>query len=139
MRSKMFHFARLLHVHFLLTATIALALATSDVPRTATNEHPLLLEESIGTFSVKDEALFGFAAARSPPSAATCKTFPTDATWPAEEDWSRLNATLNGALVKTVPIAAPCYPGPAFDQARCATIAAQWGTSDLQYVLFLSS
>ncbi|RYP08621.1 hypothetical protein DL765_008729 [Monosporascus sp. GIB2] len=31
----------------------------------------------------------------------TCKLTPFDADWPSEADWSALNATLGGSLIKT--------------------------------------
>jgi len=90
------------------------------------------LESSIASFSPEDAALFGFPTSRSP-AAVTCKTFPTDEAWPSQSEWDRLNATTNGALIKTVPIAAPCYTGSSSDTAKCSSVAAQWGTSNLQY------
>lgn len=41
-----------------------------------------------------------------------CKTFPGDALWPQKWIWKIFDVLLGGALIETVPIAAPCYPGP---------------------------
>ncbi|KAK8101282.1 hypothetical protein PG999_011656 [Apiospora kogelbergensis] len=38
-----------------------------------------------------------------------CRTFPGDSSWPLESEWSELNDLLGGSLIRTVPIAAPCY------------------------------
>ncbi|KAK8046239.1 hypothetical protein PG996_014303 [Apiospora saccharicola] len=38
-----------------------------------------------------------------------CRTFPGDSSWPSESEWSDLNDQLNGSLIQTVPVAAPCY------------------------------
>lgn len=64
----------------------------------------------------------------------TCKVFPGDAEWPSAQDWDRLNQTLNGALIQTVPIAAVCYPElPQYNQERCDYVTNRWDNSTLQY------
>jgi hypothetical protein len=67
--------------------------------------------------------------------AARCKVFPGDASWPAEAAWKALNETLNGALIKTIPQAAPCYDGPAYSKASCDALTRSWTNSYSQYVL----
>ena len=116
-----------LRAGFLLASTVL----AQDSNNLALEEKSATLEARISAYSAEAKALFGFPKSRYP-SAATCKTFPTDATWPPESEWSLLNTTTNGALIKTVPVAAPCYPGALQNQARCSTIASQWGRSDLQ-------
>jgi hypothetical protein len=49
-----------------------------------------------------------------------CKAFPGTPQWPAEEEWSRLNTTVGGALLKPIPEAAACYDGPHKNAARCS-------------------
>jgi hypothetical protein len=63
-----------------------------------------------------------------------CKVFPGDANWPDESQWTALNKSTNGALIKTIPIAAPCYPGPLYNADRCAYITSQWSNSSIQYI-----
>jgi hypothetical protein len=63
---------------------------------------------------------------------STCKVFPGDHNWPSDTKWAALNKITNGALIKTIPLAAPCYPGELFDQAKCDLITAQWTNSSLQ-------
>ncbi|KAI0023401.1 hypothetical protein F4780DRAFT_786875 [Xylariomycetidae sp. FL0641] len=52
-------------------------------------------------------------------AAQDCKVFPGDASWPTDETWGRLNASLDGALRRPKPAGAVCYPGPDYDAARC--------------------
>ena len=48
-----------------------------------------------------------------------CKAFPGTSTWPIESEWTRLNASLNGALLKPAPAASVCYNGTVKDTAAC--------------------
>ena len=51
--------------------------------------------------------------------ASGCKAFPGSAKWPTEEEWGRVNKTIDGVLLKPLPAGAVCYPGPAHDEERC--------------------
>jgi hypothetical protein len=62
----------------------------------------------------------------------TCKSQPTDKTWPTKAQWDTLNLFSSGRLVKPAPIAAPCYQGKTNDAQECARIVALWYDSDLQ-------
>lgn len=78
-----------------------------------------------------DAALFGFGASDSDTTSKKptpkCKTFPGDASWPSLRVWDRFNATLGGALIKTVPLAAPCYRNwPQHDAAACQHVKDNW-------------
>lgn len=67
---------------------------------------------------------------------ASCKTFPGDANWPTDATWTIFNDLLDGALIRSVPIAAPCYDsewGPK-DVAKCNDVVSRFGTPPLQYV-----
>ncbi|KAK8017236.1 hypothetical protein PG991_008312 [Apiospora marii] len=59
------------------------------------------------------------------PAASSCKCFPGDACWPSVADWSGLNATVGGRLVKTVPLGAPCHD-PSYDEAACKHVQSEW-------------
>jgi hypothetical protein len=49
-----------------------------------------------------------------------CKSFPGDPTWPREDEWSRLNKTLDGTLLNPLPPASVCYrTSPNFDAQAC--------------------
>ncbi|KAH7397515.1 hypothetical protein BKA64DRAFT_600285 [Cadophora sp. MPI-SDFR-AT-0126] len=69
---------------------------------------------------INDFPVLSFAAANSEPSDdPKCKAFPGSLDWPTEEEWNKLNASLDGALLKPLPPASACYPGPSFDAAQC--------------------
>jgi len=81
-----------------------------------------------------DSALFGFddgdASSKNPnprPRPPKCKVFPGDAAWPPQTAWNLFNQTLGGALIKTVPLAAPCYNNwPQRDAAKCQRVIDNW-------------
>lgn len=50
---------------------------------------------------------------------ANCRAFPGTPSWPIDDEWSQLNRTLGGALLKPNPLAAVCYNGTSLDTARC--------------------
>ncbi|KAK7961132.1 FAD binding domain-containing protein [Apiospora saccharicola] len=58
-------------------------------------------------------------------AASRCKCFPGDACWPSAADWSGLNATVGGRLIKTVPLGAPCHD-PGYSQKVCKNLQSQW-------------
>ena len=43
-------------------------------------------------------------------SDAACKIFPGDTDWPDDAVWALFDILTEGALIKTVPIGAVCYP-----------------------------
>jgi hypothetical protein len=51
-----------------------------------------------------------------------CKAFPGSSDWPTSSEWDALNSTLDGALLKPLPVANVCYQGPTYDAAKCAAI-----------------
>lgn len=55
---------------------------------------------------------------------------PTDSCWPSLAEWSSLNRTVAGKLIKNVQPAAACYPGPYQDDAKCEYINSQWRSQD---------
>ncbi|CAN9087777.1 unnamed protein product [Alternaria alternata] len=55
---------------------------------------------------------------------------PDDICWPSTDEWSNLNKTLHGALIRGIPPGAVCYPSrPEFDQQACASVASEWYNS----------
>ncbi|KAK0656943.1 isoamyl alcohol oxidase-like protein [Cercophora newfieldiana] len=86
-------------------------------------------------------ALLGFgedadsASASNKPSPSTpkCKVFPGDANWPSDKAWKTFNASLGGALIKTIPLAAPCYNNwpQVRDAAKCQQITENWNSPRL--------
>lgn len=60
-------------------------------------------------------------------SAGTCKTYPGDALWPSTVVWDVFDLLLGGALIKTVPVASPCYEDYGnYDEAACEWLTANW-------------
>ncbi|KAK3987469.1 bifunctional solanapyrone synthase [Cladorrhinum sp. PSN332] len=56
-----------------------------------------------------------------------CKTFPGDLLWPSQTIWNLFNFTLGGALIKTVPLAAPCYNNTGlYSASACQTVRDRW-------------
>lgn len=60
-----------------------------------------------------------------------CRCFPGDTCWPSNDDWAHFNASVNGQLVATVPIATPCHD-PSFDAGQCKALQDNWTEPSLQ-------
>ena len=62
---------------------------------------------------------------------ADCKTTPSDARWPSYDACRALNASIDGALVRTVPAGSGCYTNGSFDSAiPCMVAEDGWNTTD---------
>ncbi|KAK4176683.1 hypothetical protein QBC36DRAFT_238417 [Triangularia setosa] len=48
-----------------------------------------------------------------------CKIGPQDAAWPTIDEWTKLNTTLGGKLLRPAPAPVVCYPGPSYNAAAC--------------------
>ncbi|PYI33416.1 hypothetical protein BP00DRAFT_434573 [Aspergillus indologenus CBS 114.80] len=57
----------------------------------------------------------------TPVVAGRCKNAPLDVTWPSETDWSSLNASIGGHLLRIVPVAASCWPNSIESHISCNT------------------
>ncbi|GAQ12227.1 hypothetical protein ALT_9548 [Aspergillus lentulus] len=55
-----------------------------------------------------------------------CKLSPLDAEWPSTEEWAALNASIQGTLIKTTPVASSCYPGNPFGSTEDCTIVKKY-------------
>lgn len=73
----------------------------------------------------------GISQVAATPAPATCKCFPGDACWPSDAEWSKLNKTVSGRLVATVPIGSPCHD-PHYDAAACQALQDEWLYSSVQ-------
>ncbi|KAK8138629.1 hypothetical protein PG984_002009 [Apiospora sp. TS-2023a] len=60
----------------------------------------------------------------------SCKCFPGDSCWPESAEWDKLNTTIGGRLVKTVPLGAPCH-GQDYDVEVCKNLQQQWQFEDV--------
>lgn len=104
-------------------------------------ENAELTDAAIADLTKKDSssgALLGFgedteSAAKTPAPAKGCKVFPGDANWPSDNAWRTFNASLGGALIKTIPLAAPCYDNwpQVRDAAQCQYITDNWNSPRL--------
>lgn len=65
---------------------------------------------------------------------AGCKPLPGDFAWPTDVAWFVLDLLLGGALIKGVPVAAPCYSDwSQYNSDECTTITSQWNSPEFQY------
>ncbi|KAK4223295.1 bifunctional solanapyrone synthase [Podospora fimiseda] len=61
-----------------------------------------------------------------------CKLLPGDPLWPSSTIWSLFNLTLSGALIKTIPLAAPCYNNTGlYSSSACQQIRERWSDPHL--------
>jgi hypothetical protein len=63
---------------------------------------------------------------------SSCRCLPADDCWPSSSSWDRLNETINGRLIATVPVGAPCHD-PNYDEEACAAVRESWMDPRLQY------
>lgn len=70
------------------------------------------------------------AVARPAPQQSTCRNIPGDARWPGPDAWDRLNATVDGRLIATAPIARVCHD-PTFSPEECARVEGQWNAASV--------
>ena len=101
-----------------------------------------LLCARIATFTIL--SVCGLSSAANGAAPARCKNVPGDIGWPTMVQWSILNVTLSGRLIKTIPIGSPCYEKtinvatseddlPTYDEATCSHIREDWNTPTLHY------
>lgn len=103
-------------VIFLAVTCLSFSTVAADLLPFETSQ---LTQEDISSFSKDSAALFKFGDPKDPNAAAEsqalsstgCRVFPGDPEWPSDKTWGILNDTLGGSLIKTVPIAGPCYAG----------------------------
>ncbi|KAF2084760.1 FAD/FMN-containing isoamyl alcohol oxidase MreA [Saccharata proteae CBS 121410] len=69
---------------------------------------------------------------KSDSTSSSCKCFPGDACWPSETAWAAFNASVDGNLIATIPLAQPCH-APYYDQALCASMQANWTEPSAHY------
>lgn len=57
-----------------------------------------------------------------------CECFPGDECWPTAEEWSKFNATIEGRLIATMPLAAVCHDNAwgSYDNATCEMLRNGW-------------
>ncbi|KAF1949395.1 FAD/FMN-containing isoamyl alcohol oxidase-like protein MreA [Byssothecium circinans] len=113
-------------VLLLLTKVSAADLAALSTPLFQ-YETKQLTDAIVASLPTTDQRLFGFDDTAVNSSlfrrSGECKVFPGDEEWPSEETWDRFDELIDGALIPTVPLAAPCYKSwGVYDPAKCAAI-----------------
>ncbi|KAK8067554.1 FAD-binding domain-containing protein [Apiospora saccharicola] len=62
-----------------------------------------------------------------PPSTKHCRVLPGDAEWPSQQEWTKLNQTIGGRLISSVPLGQACYvPTISADRPECAKLRDEW-------------
>ncbi|CAG8920191.1 unnamed protein product [Penicillium salamii] len=60
-----------------------------------------------------------------------CKCAPSDPCWPTAQEWSSLNQTVSGRLIKTVPPGSVCYKSePNYNESACTSLLENWPNSE---------
>ncbi|KAI0392954.1 hypothetical protein F5Y17DRAFT_467215 [Xylariaceae sp. FL0594] len=65
-----------------------------------------------------------------------CKNIPGDPNWPSQRVWARLNETLGGKLIATVPLASVCHSHGTFaryNESACTALQGQWDYSQVHF------
>jgi hypothetical protein len=97
-----------------------------------------LTDESLSTLDSNTAALFRFYnetdTSANLAKRSACKVFPGDPSWPSNSTWETVNRVLgNNALIKTIPLAAPCYDAWGdYNLTECDRLTANWTNSYLQ-------
>ncbi|OJJ43548.1 hypothetical protein ASPZODRAFT_145903 [Penicilliopsis zonata CBS 506.65] len=129
-------------------ATTVAATAASGAPSLFPYERVQLTEGVLAELcaALKNDSLadlFAFGSSSNSTSADStvekrsnvkhsCKVMPGDAGWPSERVWDLFDILVGGNLIKAVPLASYCYPEwPNYNADKCATITADWLTSNL--------
>lgn len=76
-----------------------------------------------------------FAVLPRESASSACRCFPGDTCWPSESVWSQFNKTVEGQLIRTVPLGTPCH-APNYNATTCAVLKAGWELPEEQYVNF---
>ena len=64
-------------------------------------------------------------------TASGCRLLPSDAQWPSVSTWKRLNDTIQGRLVATIPLASPCHDTN-FNAGLCTDLEQEWPFAQTQ-------
>lgn len=86
---------------------------------------------NLTSLELSNITLFGFPSSSSNETKrsipGSCKTYPGDFLWPSALVWQVFDLLLGGSLIKTIPVASPCYDNYGnYDEARCTWLANNW-------------
>lgn len=74
-----------------------------------------------------------FLLAATASASARCKVTPHDVEWPSLSDWGSLNASIDGQLLRTVPVASSCWTDNPFGSSvSCNTVESSWANASWQ-------
>jgi len=96
-----------------------------------------LLEQIYNSFSTTKAKMLryivqvlGLASLNIAVSQPDCKAIPVTNNWPSDTEWSKLNSTLSGRLLKPSPPGAVCHPDqPTFNLLACPAVLVGWQAS----------
>lgn len=72
--------------------------------------------------------LFCSVFALATPHLPQCRCLPSQPCWPSPQEWSALNASIQGHLVAVQPVAKVCHAGD-FDRHACRAVQERWSDS----------
>ncbi|KAL0567786.1 hypothetical protein V5O48_014206 [Marasmius crinis-equi] len=73
----------------------------------------------------KTALVVAFASLAVAQDLSSCRILPTDSSWPSQDVWDAFNSSVDGRLIKTVPIGSPCHD-PTFDEVQCNNVKDNW-------------
>lgn len=97
----------------------------------------MLSRKSLGSLlTVSLVALVSFTTS-SPTPGKGCRNVPGDPGWPSQAQWAKLNASVDGRLIRTIPPGAPCYQKTynvadfkddidVYENASCTAVQTNW-------------
>ncbi|KAI3390395.1 hypothetical protein diail_9819, partial [Diaporthe ilicicola] len=90
------------------------------------------LARGLTALSLVVVSIGGSANADGSSDGQDCRNLPGDTGWPSQTTWSRLNATLDGQLIATVPQADVCHTTPYndYDPTACAKLQSTWAQAE---------
>ncbi|KAE9396602.1 FAD binding domain protein [Gymnopus androsaceus JB14] len=59
-----------------------------------------------------------------------CRTFPGDEAWPKEDVWNAFNVSVDGRLIKTIPVGSPCHD-PHYNDEACKYVKKNWHQTEM--------
>ncbi|KAI6780469.1 FAD binding domain-containing protein [Emericellopsis cladophorae] len=72
-------------------------------------------------------ALSTVGLALAKPTCNKCKAFPGSPGWPSSQQWSHLNETVDGRLIRPAPPGGVCHEGqPNYDEDQCPQLIEDW-------------
>ncbi|KAF9262222.1 FAD-binding domain-containing protein [Marasmius fiardii PR-910] len=74
---------------------------------------------------LKGAVLGAFIARVVGQSLPSCRILPGDSSWPTQDVWNAFNNSIDGRLIKTVPIGSVCHD-PTYDEELCSNVRSNW-------------